>query len=360
MDSYHGEEGAHSDDHELVDAAREGDVERLRAAVAAGVSLHGREGDFTPLMSAAYFGQVDAFELLLDSGADPHSGDPLLLAIQQGHIDIVHLWIERGLEVSVPAGCDAPLMFAAHAGRADIVSLLLNAGADVNARDLDNMTALSLALQEDQREVADLLRQAGGVVDRADPFRAQLPADLTRIDLASLAELPAFQLLLDELTEVCECPPTLSQEMDGVFELECQDEEALARLMSVRDQVRERGAHLIRSERSDAGFPGRFLLIPADDKYAILEALGTCGDSYGIHPKQVRDWLRKLEEKHPFELIGCGRDFAEGELREPADDAERLARKIEQFCPDLVDPERGSAEHVGRIARSRRFLLFWE
>ena len=109
----------------------------------------------TPLMRAAYSGDVDLVRLLLDHGADPlvrnsDNETALLAAAGYGWIDgysqgrsneerlaTIRLLIERGADVNF--ACDhgiTPLMVAANFGVTEIIQYLVDEGADLAARDL--------------------------------------------------------------------------------------------------------------------------------------------------------------------------------------------------------------------------------
>lgn len=108
---------------------------------------------FTPLHLAAFFGQADAVELLLQHEAE---------------VDVV----ARNADIHV-----APLHSAASGGHAEIVKRLLEHGADPNAAQDGGFTPLHSAAQNDDRDSVEALLAAG-----ADPARAndegKRPADL--------------------------------------------------------------------------------------------------------------------------------------------------------------------------------------
>ena len=102
--------GGVDQDQELLDAACDGDVARVRAAQAAGASLIATTpGTSTALHAAAWLGHTEIVLFLLESPADgppgvpidlPRSagGDtPLLLAAANGHSETVKLLLERGV-----------------------------------------------------------------------------------------------------------------------------------------------------------------------------------------------------------------------------------------------------------------------
>jgi ankyrin repeat protein len=54
------------------------------------------------------------------------------------------------------------MYMAAVEGRGEIIVLLLSKGADVNARDNSGSTPLDWAREENQDQIANLIRQYGG------------------------------------------------------------------------------------------------------------------------------------------------------------------------------------------------------
>ena len=66
----------------------------------------------------------------------------------------------------------------------------------------------------------------------------------------------------------------------------------------------------------------------------------SCGVRLG-HGSALADdviaWLRELEKTHPFVLTACGHDFLTVRLLVPITDAAPLAKRMVDFCPDLLD-----------------------
>jgi len=126
----------------LSRAALYGDVAIIASMVAAGVSEHG-----TPLLQALESpspildhglwqsvkkGHVLAAELLLDTGANLHGCDGMLLcfAADEGHANMVAMLLLRGANVNAENGLS--LILASKNGRLDVMALLIERGADVN------------------------------------------------------------------------------------------------------------------------------------------------------------------------------------------------------------------------------------
>jgi hypothetical protein len=158
---------------------RSANEEAVRRLIQSGMSLEDRdEGEFTPLMLAAFGGHVEIAAELLKGGANPNAQTSngttsLILAALGGHHDCLrtlllggadpslgtkeghlplHEAVARGDETSIrlllEAGADpnvygvrgrGPLHEAARLGQAEIISVLIAYGADCAARSKDEL-----------------------------------------------------------------------------------------------------------------------------------------------------------------------------------------------------------------------------
>lgn len=127
----------------------------------------------TPLFYAASRGQHESVQMLLDAGSDPNWLDqqgvvPLYVAAQNGKALVVDLLLRAGAlvdGVSTPGsgarrkGAPAfiPLHAAAKHGHFDCVRRLISNKADPRLETASGQTALHIAAQNGNREVAELL-----------------------------------------------------------------------------------------------------------------------------------------------------------------------------------------------------------
>jgi ankyrin repeat protein len=127
----------------LVKAANDGNLTRVQELLAAGADANARGSQInteTALMRAAANGQADVVRVLLDHGAEVN-------ARHEGEGD---LHGRTALFFAVGSRQDVPT-----------IELLLARGADAGLKDRSGKSALRLALDNENAEVAELLKKAG-------------------------------------------------------------------------------------------------------------------------------------------------------------------------------------------------------
>ena len=109
--------------------------------------------DFTPLADAARAGDVSKIRALCARGADPNEAagqntwTPLLHAIHKNQIASVTALLQCGAKIDAASpGGTTPLIMAAGYGNREMVRLLLEHGASADSRDREGRVALDYAL----------------------------------------------------------------------------------------------------------------------------------------------------------------------------------------------------------------------
>jgi uncharacterized protein len=126
---------------------------------------------FTPVALAAYLGQKDVTEYLLEKGANVNAMaknatgfTPLTGAIANNHVEISKILVKRGADVNHRyEGGVSPLMEASQNGNLELVRFLLENGADSTAKTADGKTPMSFAKEKNHAEVVEILKKHGSL-----------------------------------------------------------------------------------------------------------------------------------------------------------------------------------------------------
>jgi ankyrin repeat protein len=123
----------------------------------------------TPLMIAAQNGHINIVDMLINlrgihavdvnaRAEGYHNVSALYLAAQNGKADVVALLLRKGADFNITAdNGTTPLMTAAAKGHKKIVTLLLHYGADDTLKNKNGCTAHDLALKHNHNDISKLL-----------------------------------------------------------------------------------------------------------------------------------------------------------------------------------------------------------
>lgn len=154
----------------LGDAAMYGNLAKVEQLIAKGAEVNAiTECGKTPMMLAAMYGHKSVIETLINAGADPNlgadedleEGDTALMYVitsffASNQAEIIKLLINRGADINA-RNQQGKTALSLAVGNADITKVLIEAGADVNIRDNEGNTAMMLS----NWAVEQLLRKAG-------------------------------------------------------------------------------------------------------------------------------------------------------------------------------------------------------
>ena len=150
-------------------AAARGYVDVINVLIAAGADINLQIGGYvTPLMIAAYTGQIDVVLLLLekqecDINLENRYGETaIFFAADHGHADIINHLIVNGAKYDKIAEFgNTPLMYGCNKGHLDVVKALVAAGCDLNIENDSNKTAINLAEINGHYEIVEFLVENG-------------------------------------------------------------------------------------------------------------------------------------------------------------------------------------------------------
>ena len=196
---------AANEDLRLVEAARNQDLQQVRALLVAHAEVNVRSEDgSTALLWAAHWNDLQTAEVLVRAGADTNAANdfrmtPLVQACTNGSVALVDLLLKAGANPHTPVATgETPLMTCARSGALDAVRTLLGRGADVNAKESSqNQTALMWAAAEQHPKVVQALIEA-----RAD-LTAHTKTGFTALHFAArMGDRESTELLLNAGVDV--------------------------------------------------------------------------------------------------------------------------------------------------------------
>ena len=119
-------------------AINHGDLELAKTLLTEGAPVDGKEDGYCwgdpPIIEAAKSGQLEITQLLIEFGADFHTGDDgattYVEAFSNGHFELASFFKEAGCIVDVQYS----LIYSARTGNLDAIEKALNEGAEINTR----------------------------------------------------------------------------------------------------------------------------------------------------------------------------------------------------------------------------------
>jgi ankyrin repeat protein len=182
----------------IIEAAKDGDLERLEILLKQGTPIETRGKFFaTALVWAAFYGETEAVRFLLDRGADIDSSDmnqttALTWAVENEHEDTAILLIERGASFHIVDQYKGNTMHRASLRSPRIWEALLKAGVDLEEKDAhQGRTPLHVAAAFEDEDMIEWLLIKGVNINSLNK-RQQTPL----VDATALGKIDSMEILL--------------------------------------------------------------------------------------------------------------------------------------------------------------------
>src|SRR5499427_7925457 len=237
----------------ISEAVATGNAAMVQALLNAGANANTpttADGE-TILMTSARVGNLDVVKLLLDRGAEVNAREnykgqtALMWAAAERHTDIVKLLLEHGADWKIRSvdretkppklsaassispiarGGFTALSFSAREGDIPTAKVMLDGGVDINYGDIDNTSALVVAIMNKQFTFAKFLLDRGADPNTVDAYgRTPLYAivDIRNEDWSALPNrkaddpLPALEILKELLARGAKLDTPLTKPLPG-------------------------------------------------------------------------------------------------------------------------------------------------
>jgi hypothetical protein len=214
---------------------------------------------------------------------------------------------------------------------------------------------------------------SGPAAAAADPtdqlpakFKTQEPVQ--QPDFSETASSPAFQQAIKDAAALLGAEPqplhspAEDEEIKGGVSFDVPQKKIESVLRKAHTNFLAKGFYLFRYDQNFgiAGNPDKVGLLPTTDKYAVMAAMDTNGDNYDIGTAGVIAWMKELEQGQPFVLTGIGFDYLEGFFTGPVKDSNALAKRMYQFCPDIVDQGVGDISKLAKELQKGSLYFWWD
>lgn len=151
----------------LMYAAQNNNIEIANQLIIEGARVNAKNNIGTvALMYAAYHNNADVSKLLVNRGADVNSQDnkgatPLIIAAQNDCKDVVKFLLDQpNIKVNNVFCGNTALMYAVNNCNVFVVEQLMNKGADLNVKNKEGFTALSIAKEKLSEQLSDEQKQS--------------------------------------------------------------------------------------------------------------------------------------------------------------------------------------------------------
>ncbi len=264
--------------------------------------------------------------------------------------------------MALPRGFQTSLMLAAFYGERQMVQFLIESGGDVNLKDGKGHTAIDYARLlklPNYSRVVKLLEAARAVA--AKPFAEPV----SRIpDFTEPAKSARFQKALAKLSRLTGNKPLPLHQLEGPvpggFGFPLGEERAWKIVKEHHRSFLQEGSYLFFTRDLIQKNGPAVALLPTTDLGKVVRAVGTEGPDDNMYNEQVVAWLTRLKQEQPVEMLGLGHDFVEGFFTAPVKGADGLARKIAKICSELGDEPAALRAEAARLKKDKRLFLWWD
>jgi hypothetical protein len=181
------------------------------------------------------------------------------------------------------------------------------------------------------------------------------------LDLAKAGQATGYRKAVEQFAEACDSTAKALPKVDGGYAMLVSHDDAPKLIEKHHAAYLKKGYTVFRIANNFGidGNPDALAILPTSNKFNVIRAVGTSAPKHDITNGDIINWLRRLEQTYPLDLIGAGSSWIECKLTTRLLDPDTLARKVYKFCPDIVDDGAGSIEVLAEQIKSTQTLYLW-
>ena len=212
--------------------------------------------------------------------------------------------------------------------------------------------------QPDQKEQSE-----GSVASNISPSE-KLLFDSLQFDVSILNEVRKFTNAAVEARKIIFHNYDLSDSKESahsfkVIALELPANEARGIVLSLRQNLKQKGYSIYISESNFGHSPDVVSILKSADQFDILRVEQTDGVNHGIEHQDVLNKLIGWNKSKPFIIIGAGIDWVEAIFVSTPAGMDEFAEEVYEFCPDVVDQGTGTVELLSQEMSGNNTLYLW-
>jgi hypothetical protein len=169
----------------------------------------------------------------------------------------------------------------------------------------------------------------------------------------------AIQVVAKELSQ--EGKP--DDEHKGIVYFESPAKQSEAALAKLQPEIAKLKCSIVRCDMSHGigDKPDVLALVGLAEPWPLMWIFGTNGVNHEHDTAAVVKWMKQFARENDVSFDTIGFDLCGGRFNQPPKDYATLAKKIYEFCPDVVDQGTGSVEKLAdEMKRTGRFFFWWD
>lgn len=174
---------------------------------------------------------------------------------------------------------------------------------------------------------------------------------------------PQFKQALALIAKETGQPGEPDTDHKGIVYFKSAEKDAEALLAKLQPRVAALKCIFVRCEMKHGigDEPDTLALVGVDNPWAAMWMFGTNAANYDRDTAAVVKWMQRFAKENDVTFDTISFDLCAGRFNKPPVDYAAMAKKMYEFCPDIVDQGTGDVEKLAaELKRTGRFFFWWD